>query len=161
MTHDAEFTLWYRRCHPRLRAALVALSGEADAALDAADEACARAWERWDRVRGLDAPEGWLFQTGLNVLRRRLRRSRVERALLRRYPTGAAAVHDASALLVWHVVRDLPRRQREAVVLRHLGGLNDREIAEVMAVARGTVSATLHAAYRSLRLSLARDEELT
>lgn len=161
MSHDAEFTQWYRRTHPRLRAALVAVSGDADAALDAADEACARAWERWDRVRRLDSPEGWLFRTGFNVLKRRMRRARLEESLLRRTACpDTGSTHDASALLVWSVVRDLPRRQREAVVLRHLGGLTDHEIAGAMAIARGTVSATLSAAHRNLRARLTTSEEL-
>ena len=40
------FEDWYHQHHPRLVASLTALSGDADASADAADEAFARAYER-------------------------------------------------------------------------------------------------------------------
>lgn len=152
MDDDASFSQWYHRVHPRLRATLVAVSGNPDAALDAADEACIRAWQHWSRVRRMDSPDGWLYRTGVHVLKRTTSRARMERILLRRVGAADSVVEpDTSALLIWRMVADLPVRQRQAVALRHLGGLRDQEIADVMSITRGTVSATLHSAYGNLR----------
>jgi DNA-directed RNA polymerase specialized sigma24 family protein len=48
----------------------------------------------------------------------------------------------------------LPERQRQALFLRHYAELSYEEIAEVLGIARGTVSATLHAAHNALRAVL-------
>ena len=56
------------------------------------------------------------------------------------------------------LVADLPARQREAVLLRHVGELTEQEIAEAMGVARGTVSSTLRSAYKRLNAEIHADE---
>jgi RNA polymerase sigma-70 factor (ECF subfamily) len=56
---------------------------------------------------------------------------------------------------MWDVVAGLPDRQRQAVVLRHVGQLREEEIAQAMGISRGTVSSTLRAAYKSLRIAIA------
>jgi DNA-directed RNA polymerase specialized sigma24 family protein len=60
---------------------------------------------------------------------------------------------------VWlgEAIDRLPVRQRAAVVLRHLGGLQLSEVADALGVTVGTVKASLHAAYRSLRVELTED----
>ena len=57
------------------------------------------------------------------------------------------------------MVRRLPRRQREIVVLRYLLDLREREIAEVLGIRRGTVSRSLAAAHETLRGWLSDDEQ--
>ena len=59
---------------------------------------------------------------------------------------------------LWLLVRDLPPRQRTAVVLRHLGGRTEAEIAAAMGVTRSTVSSTLTAAHARLADLLATDD---
>jgi DNA-directed RNA polymerase specialized sigma24 family protein len=142
-----DFEVWYRRVHPRLVTLLAASTGDAALGREAADEALARAFERWSRVSQMESPVGWTYTVALNVVRRGARRRAVERRLLRRVrhedvpgPTGE----------LWLLVAELPARQRTAVLLRHVGQLSEQEIAGVMGVARGTVSATLRAAYRCL-----------
>lgn len=49
---------------------------------EATDEAFARAYIDWGRVRQMEARNGWTYQVALNVLRRRARRARMERVLL-------------------------------------------------------------------------------
>lgn len=152
-----EFEHWYREAHPALVTALTVATGDADVAADSVDEALARALPRWD---GLVDPSAWTYRVALNVARRRLRRRATEARLLRRSvprpdlpgPTGE----------LWLLVADLPPRQREAVALRHVGHLTEAQVAEVMGVARGTVSATLRAAHAALHAALATDtEEIT
>jgi RNA polymerase sigma factor (sigma-70 family) len=150
-----DFETWYRDQHPRVVAILTVAAGDVDLAADATDEAFVRAYERWDRVRAMDRPEAWLWTVALNVARRqarrRLRRRVVERAV------GGAAVHapnpaDAAVLRpeVWRAVRALSPRQRTAVALRYVLDLPEPEVARIMGVSRGSASATLVAARRTL-----------
>ena len=142
-----DFDVWYRREHPRLVTLLVAWSGDAALGRDAADEALARAFERWGRVSQMASPIGWTYRVALNIVRRGARRRVLEQRLLRRFrheevpgPTGE----------LWLLVADLPPRQRTAVLLRHVGQLTEQEIAGVMGIARGTVSSTLRSAHQRL-----------
>jgi RNA polymerase sigma-70 factor (ECF subfamily) len=153
------FEEWYRSLHPRLVTAIAAATGDPDVAADAADEACSRALERWDRVQGMASPEAWTYTVGLNVARRRFRRRRREHELLRSGGEAGAIAGPAGEL--WAVVAVLPQRQREAVVLRHVGQLTEAEIAEAMGVKRGTVSSTLRAAYQALRTATEDLEEVS
>src|SRR4029453_604721 len=38
-------------------------------------EAFVKVWERWDRVRKLEDPQGYLYRTGMNLFRNRGRRA--------------------------------------------------------------------------------------
>ena len=149
--NSSEFETWYRRAHPRLGAALAAAFGDSDLAQEAADEAVARAFQKWSRVSAMSSPTGWLFVVGFNIARRQLRRRGVEQRVLRR---ERVEHQEPPAGELWSIVADLPERQRGAVVLRHVGQLREAEIGDVMGITRGTVSATLGAAYRSLRIEL-------
>lgn len=151
-----DFESWYLQMHPRLVTSLAAFCGDADRGRDAADEAAVRALERWDRVGVMASPDGWAMRTGFNLIRRRARRAQLEHRLLRR-SEPASPLHGPAAEL-WAVVADLPARQRQAVVLRHVAQLTEPEIAEVMGVARGTVSSTLRNAYRNLRREIEEPE---
>lgn len=143
-----EFEGWYRRSHADVVSVLVGITGDAQVAAEAADEAFARALERWDRVSAMDSPTGWVHTTALNVARRRFRRRTLERALLVRSRPDPLP---GPAGELWLIVEGLPLRQRAAVALRHVGQMTEPEIAEVMGITRGTVSATLRHAYESLR----------
>ena len=146
------FEDWYREQHPRLIASLTALSNDADAASDAADEAFARACERWKRVSTMASPSGWLHQVGANALRRSKRRRAMEGQRARPGPDAQQPPLPNPEL--WAAVRALPERQRRAVVLRFLADLPEAEIAEAMSISRGTVSSTLAGARRNLEAAL-------
>ena len=55
-------------------------------------------------------------------------------------------------------VRRLPPRQREVVALRYFLDLDAETTAHELGIARGTVSATLHHALKTLRLQLTNPE---
>jgi DNA-directed RNA polymerase specialized sigma24 family protein len=139
-----DFDEWYADQRPRVYVSLLALSGDADLAAEATDEAFTRAVAQWRRERTMDSPGGCSQRVALNVLRRRMRRRRFERRALPRLvgrdhemmPTGD----------VWDLVRALPERQRVAVVLRYVADLTEPDIAIAMGIARGTVASTLAAA---------------
>jgi RNA polymerase sigma-70 factor (ECF subfamily) len=154
MGHATEFTAFYSANRRRLIAALATQLGDRALAAEAVDEAMVRAYERWRRVGVLAEPAGWVFVTARNVARRRFRRQRRDTTLVSD-PTPIAE----PAGETWLLVQDLPPRQQEAVVLRHLAGLTERGVAEAMGITRGTVSSTLRDAYQTLAAQLGVDTE--
>ena len=154
-----DFEAWYAENHARLAATLAVSSGDLDLARECTDEAFARALERWQRVRAMDQPEGWVYRVALNDLRRRARRRSVERSLLRReHQPGTVDATDPRHP-VWEAVGALPERMRTAVALRYVADLTELQVAEAMGIARGTVAATLHEARRRLGAFLQPDSD--
>jgi RNA polymerase sigma-70 factor (ECF subfamily) len=128
------------------------VAGDADVAREVTAESFVRALERWDRVAAMESPAAWTYRVGVNLLRRRLRRSAFEKRL--RPEDFAPAPPPAIESELWEAVRALPVRQRTAIALRYVCDLPQEEIAAVMHVAAGTVSATLTAARRRLAAEL-------
>jgi len=60
---------------------------------------------------------------------------------------------------LWEAVRGLPRRERELVALRYVGGLTEPEIAATLGLAAGTVARGLHDARARLHRTLAPEED--
>ena len=130
---------------------LTIVAGDADVAREVTAEAFVRALERWDRVAEMASPAAWTYRVGVNLLRRRLRRAAFEKRLLSEAkPVPSPAIEPE----LWDAVRALPLRQRTAVALRYVCDLSQEDIAAVMNVAPGTVSATLTAARRRLAAEL-------
>ena len=143
------FDSWYRLQHPRVLGVLVALSGDADLARDATDEAFSRAFERWDRVSVMTSPAAWTHRVALNELRRRARRRTLEQRHRWRWVERQRDA-DVPEPEVWAAVRALPDRQRQVLVLRYVGDLPEAEIADLVGISRGTVASTLFEARRRL-----------
>src|SRR5438874_2291883 len=80
--------------------------------------------------------------------RRQLRRSATEARLLLLEPVTMPEPPPGGE--AWSLVADLPIRQRTAVVLRHVVGLTESQIADAMGVTRSTVSSALASAHRTL-----------
>ena len=148
LTSLEPFESWYGREHPRMVAALLLATGDIELASDGVDEACARALARWERVSAMEAPTGWAYSVALNHARRVARRRGLERLVLRRSVPQANVPAPASG--VWGLVAELPERQRQVVVLRHVADLKEAEIASVLGISRSTVSTTLRDAHKRL-----------
>ena len=157
-----DFDDWYGRVRPRLAAALTGWCGDASLAAEALDEAFVRYLEQGDRAAAIAQPDGWVWRTATNVVRRRQRRRTLEDRLLRRHADGKRGAADgptADDVDLQRALLALTERQRTAVTLHHLADLPIRAVAEAMEVAEGTVSATLHQARRRLATLLALDPE--
>jgi RNA polymerase sigma factor (sigma-70 family) len=111
------------------------------------------------RLRGDALP--YLRTAVVNRARSALRRRRVARLFARtatREELGesadAPAVRDAERTRVLAAIDALPRRQREAVVLRYYEDLPVAEIAAILGISPGAVSTALGRARESLSNSL-------
>lgn len=147
-----EFEAWYEREHPRMIVTLLLATGDLDLASECVDEACARALTKWDRVSTMDAPTGWVYSVALNHARRLSRRKGLERSLLPRLVAPAIISPEVSE--TWELVAALPERQRQVVVLRHVGNLKEADIAQTLHISRSTVSTTLRDAHKKLGVLL-------
>jgi RNA polymerase sigma-70 factor (ECF subfamily) len=148
--------------YPRLVAAIALASGSRPAAEDAVQEALLRAWERSERGEEVDSMDAWVTTVALNLARSRLRRLRTERAGRRRL-SDVGLVEDPAgdaqrSVDVGRALAALPRRQREAVVLRYYLQLDTREAARALRVSEGTVKSTLSRARATLAHALGADE---
>lgn len=142
-----------RRMSPRLVGSLLLQCGQRPVAEDIAQEALARAWERWDAVSEMTNPEGWVFRVAFNLASSQRRRARAERRATSRLSSTRLPAHsDAEDKVVLREALDaLPLRQRQAIVLRHYAQFSVAETADVMRCAQGTVKALTSQAIASLR----------
>ncbi len=152
MAEPLNFDEWFKAQYGRvLAAALIATGGDRSLAEDATADAFAKALDRWPRVSAMASPTGWTIRVAVNRSRRRWNRNR-RRADLEEL----TATQESSALPIevdvelLAAIDRLPRRQREAIVLRYVEDLTQREVASKLGIAPGTAAATIHSARRNL-----------
>lgn len=148
------FEDWYRQAYPGLVESIVRAVGDRALGVDAADEAAARAFERWERVAAMRSPNGWVYRVAVNVAKRHMARTGRDADAAILALAGRPAVAPPPGNEAWLLVPTLPLRQRTAIVLRHAAGLTEAGIAEAMGVTRSTVSSTLASAHDNLRRKL-------
>jgi RNA polymerase sigma factor (sigma-70 family) len=119
----------------------------ADDPEDVTQDAFVRLHRRLPSLRNPDAALPYLRATVCNLSRKRVRHLRMAR---KRHPhlatehteaasAEAALVHKESVRELLAALAELPRRQREVVVLRYWADLSERETAETLGIAVGTV----------------------
>jgi RNA polymerase sigma-70 factor (sigma-E family) len=125
--------------------------GSREDARDIAQEAMARAYARWPKVR--DKAGGWVGRVttnlALDLLRRRARRTSEPVPVS---PDTAGVAAQRADLVA--ALRELPRRQRDVVVLRYLADLPEAEVASALGCSAGTVKQHAHRGLAALRTSL-------
>jgi RNA polymerase sigma-70 factor (ECF subfamily) len=141
---EGEFRRFVSEAEPRLRRALIAAYGT-ETGREATAEALAYAWERWDRVRDMSNPVGYLFRVGQSRGRRRRQRPVFERPakdeiwIEPRLPAALAA---------------LPERQRVALLLVYGEEWSHAEAAAILGVSKATVQRHVERGLRKLRKAL-------
>jgi len=144
-------------------AGIALISGSRAAAEDAVQEALARAWERSERGEQIESLKAWVTTVAMNQVRSGFRRLRAERRARERSGPGGwvqtagglPSVPGAEqAVDVRRALMALPRRQREATVLRYYLDLDVVEVARALRVNEGTAKTTLHRARRALAVAL-------
>lgn len=147
-----EFVEFYTATRNRCLSAAVASGMEPDRAEEAVAEAFARAWSRWPSVRVMESPAAWVVRTAINQNISWWRKRR--REVVTDSAPELAVADEVGQVDLIAAIRQLPPRQREAVVLRYLLDLDTQATARSMGVAPGTVGAHLHLALAALRRHL-------
>ncbi len=152
------YSLHYRAL-VRLAALLVRDTGTAE---EVVQDAFVAMHDAWQRLRDAENALAYLRQAVVNRSKSVLRhRTVVDRNLQKPAPDMPSAEHGALILLersaVVTALRELPDRQREAIVLRYYGDLNEAEIAATMGISRGAVKSHTARAMLALRLALEQD----
>ena len=152
-----DFERLYRETYARIRATLIGILGDPAAAEDCVQEAFVRGLRGWARWRP-DAPaEAWVHRIAVNVAITHRRRERLG-ATLHRLSGRPAPATDAGRLAergdIVDALAALPPKQAAVIVLRHLHGYSNREIAASVGVPERTVASRLASAREALRARL-------
>jgi RNA polymerase sigma factor (sigma-70 family) len=143
---------FYASTRDRVGRALALTLRDADLASDSVDEAMARAYQRWESVRDMDNPAGWVYRVGLNVARSRIRR------LTHRRPSPREEHADEPTITEPAIVQalaELSVDHRAVVVCRLLLGWSEAETAAALHIRPGTAKSRLHRALTMLESKLA------
>lgn len=128
---------------------------------DLAQEAFARAHERWADVSKLDRPGAWIRRVAINLALNSRRSARRESVALERLPVapidGSDTAGGQADSALWIAVSALPAKQRAAVVLHYHDGYSSREIADVLGSSVSAVTSSLHKARKRLAAVLGED----
>lgn len=130
----------------RLRAGLVAAYGP-EVGADAAADAMAFAWERWDRVSEMDNPAGYLFRVGQTSAAR----GRRKQGFLPQPSSFELPAFEPGLL---PALESLSESQRVAVVLVHGFGWPQVEVAGLLEVDPSTVRTHISRALVKLQAAL-------
>lgn len=148
--------------HPRLVGALSLYLGDRGIAEELAQEALARALDRWVQVREARDPAAWVRRVAFNLARSWWRRQYAERRAYARHGIGEAGAQDPSPALgvaVRAAVAALPPRQREVVIARFYLDLDLASTAELLGLTVPAVKGLQHRAAAALRAALDDDPE--
>lgn len=138
----------YDRAFPQVYRALVAATFDRERALDGLHDAFEEGLRHPPRdERNL---EGWLYRVALRKTRRGILRGLRESRLPDR-PAADATAAALDRLEVGRLLALLTERQRAIVVAHYYLGLSQEEIAELLGVRRGTVSATVSQSLARMR----------
>jgi RNA polymerase sigma-70 factor (sigma-E family) len=160
-----DFAEFYASSKDDCLRAVLASTGDRQAAEDLVAEAFARAWAAWRHVSRHPAPRAWVVRTALNTRvswwwRRRRREVALGQADGLAVAPGGEDADPVDRQLMAALLR-LPLRQRQVVGLRLFLDLDTARTAEVLGIAPGTVTAHMSRAIAALReeLTSARGQE--
>ena len=158
-----DFDLLYQETYPRVFRTLTAMLHSAAAAEDCAQDAYLKAFRAWPGWKAEAPAQAWVFRIAINtaVSHRRRERLREVGELVRRLgrPEESNPEDDATHGDLLRELRRLPPRQAAVVVLRHLHGYTNREIATALGESESTVASRLMTAKRTLRARLGPTEK--
>lgn len=158
MDDRADFDEFVRGRSAALLRSAYLLTTDRHAAEDLLQEVLERVYVKWPRIRG--QPEAYARRTLTNqaINRWRWRSRRVREAPLYAETDPAVTGDHAEAVAAHRTVlsalRELPARQRAAVVLRYLDDLSEADTAQAMGCSVGTVKSHTSRGLAQLRAVL-------
>ena len=148
------FEEFYLEHRDRLFRALLVVTRDRHEADELVQESFARVWAKWDRVRAMDNPAGYLFRVGLNTHRKATRRARqsARRVLVDQSSAGQDPIAEVDAREVLdRAILLLTPRQRAALIATNYLGLDSAEAGRALGVRPGTVRRLVSQARASLK----------
>jgi RNA polymerase sigma-70 factor (ECF subfamily) len=162
------FSAAYRRFAPAAHAAALAVLRDGEAAQDVVQEVFCAIWTHPEAYR----PERGSLRTFVKIMAHsraldRLRAHAAAAAALNRRtqeartqpatsePSSDTVIRRDSAHAVLRMLDDLPDGQRTAVLLHHVAGLSDRELAQATCVPLGTAKSRIRLGTRRVRDAVA------
>ncbi len=146
-----------RRHEGELMRYLMRTTRDREDALDLFQEMWLRAYRAWPRLTSAEGLRPWLYRIAtnlcLNRTRDRMRRARVIADDPPEFdpPATAANGTNEGVIHLRNAIAGLPRKQREAFVMRKFGGLDYDEIALALACSPESARAGVYQALKKLR----------
>jgi RNA polymerase sigma-70 factor (ECF subfamily) len=142
VSEPQSFEAFFEVESPALFLRLCLITGNRHEAEEVMQDAFLSLFERWERVRDMEDPTGYLYRTAFHAFRRRSRRA----VLAVRRTVGLTSTVDEFAAaddreVVSQALAELTRRQRTALVLTELLGYGSEEAGRMMGVRASTVRA--------------------
>lgn len=158
-TSSVNFDDFYRQEFAAIAVVAGTTVGDRSVGEDVAQEAFARASQRWATVAAYDKPGAWVRRVAINLALSRRRRLANEVKALSRIDRRNS-VHDERQgdPEVWQAVDQLPPRQRAVVALRYLDDLGVADIADILEISVSATTSHLHKAKKNLARLLGEGE---
>ena len=152
---DERFRSFFMAEGESLRRLAVFLTGDAEAGADMAQEAFARVYRHWGRIKGED-PGPYARRILLNLVRSSHRRRVLDRRIRESKPAPETSVASQSGrvdefLRISLALKSLPPTRRAAIVLRFYEDMSEAEIARTLDRPVGTVKSDIHRGLAKLR----------
>lgn len=151
---DADFSAYMAARQPALYRTAYLLAGDHSGAEDLLQNAFAKLYLSWDKIRDREALDGYVRRIMVNENNSLWRRAwkRREHTTDTMPETGMHdAYDDGMGGELWSFVQTLPPKQRAVVVLRYYEQLSEAEIADVLGISPGTVKSQASRALAALR----------
>lgn len=159
MDQADEFTAYVQGAWGRLFRTAYALTGSVDAADELLQSCLVKVYVHWRKVRRTEHRDAYVRRMLVNQSTSTWRRASHRREVLTEDPWRGRSVPQVSEPdlddELWTHLLELPERQRAVLVLRYYEGLSEREIADSLGIAPGTVKSLASAAMTKLRTRLA------
>ncbi|MBW8750705.1 MAG: SigE family RNA polymerase sigma factor [Propionibacteriales bacterium] len=161
----ADFESWMVARQGRLLRTAYLLTGDVHAAEDLVQTALAKLYLAWDRVSDAPSVDAYARKILVNEHTSTWRRLWRHRETVTDTSTHDVPVsspeYDGVGAALWDAVRALPERQRAVIVLRYYEQLSEKETADALGVAVGTVKSQGSRAIDTLRTHLGDRDDLT
>lgn len=154
---EQEFDEFYTASFSRITGQIYAMIGNRDEAQECVQEAFVRAWAHRRKLEKAEHPEAWVRVTAHRLAISRWRRN----GLARRAPDRAVSVSTTTApadethVALIAALKQLPEKQRRALVLHHMCDLPIAAVAAEVGAPEGTVKARLSRGRTALAALLA------
>ena len=151
---DADFSAYMVARQPALYRTAYLLAGDHASAEDLLQNAFAKLYLSWDRVRDREALDGYVRRIMVNEHNSLWRRAWKRREHATDVIPDAGVVDtydDGLGGVLWSFVQTLPPRQRSVIVLRYYEQLSEAETADVLGISVGTVKSQASRALAGLR----------